>query len=151
MKGDVMGIVVRDIADRLDQDPLLLLERFHGHLGPYVVLGYRMGRFARQALSASPFELKAEVLTGNTRPLSCMADGIQVGSGCTLGKGNIAIRPDKKAEVLFTTRDGRSLRLRARPSLIRRISSEVNENNIIDFAERLASQPDENLFEVVDA
>jgi len=146
-----MGIVVRDVADRLDQDPLLLLERFHGHLGPYVVLGYRMGRFARQALSVSPFELKAEVLTGNTRPLSCLADGIQVGSGCTLGKGNIAIRPDKKAEVLFTTRDGRSLRLRARPSLIRRISSEVNENNIIDFAERLASRPDESLFEVVDA
>ena len=80
-----------------------------------------------------------------------MADGIQVGSGCTLGKGNITIRPDRKAEVLFITRDGRSLRLRARPSLIRRISSEVNENNIIDFAERLASQPDERLFEVVDA
>jgi len=151
VKGGAMGIVVRDVANRLDQEPLLLLERFHGHLGPYVVLGYRMGRFAREVLSVSPFELKAEVLTGNTRPLSCLADGIQVGSGCTLGKGNISIQSDNKAEVLFTTGDGRSLRLRARSSLIRRIRSEVNESNIIDFSERLASQPDENLFEVVDA
>ena len=104
-----MGIVVREIADGLDDEPLLLLERFHGHLGPYVVLGYRMGRFARKFLGKNPFGLRAEVFTGSTPPISCLVDGIQVGSGCTLGKGNVSIKEGGIAQVHFITDDGRRL------------------------------------------
>jgi hypothetical protein len=30
--------------------PVTELARFHGHLGPFIVLGYRMGRYALQRL-----------------------------------------------------------------------------------------------------
>ncbi len=146
-----MGVVLRDVAKRLDDDPLLLLERFHGHLGPYVVLGYRMGRYAKRSLAVNPFSLRAEVFTGPSPPVSCLVDGIQVGSCCTLGKGNVKMNDGGRAEVLFITKDGRNLRLRAKPWVIDQIASKVSEENIIEYSERIYSEPDENLFEVVKA
>jgi hypothetical protein len=67
------------------------LAAFHGHLGPYIVLGYRMGRYVRQHFCSDPFQMKAVVFCKGVPPQSCLADGIQIGSGCTLGKRNIEI------------------------------------------------------------
>jgi formylmethanofuran dehydrogenase subunit E len=108
-----------------------------------------MGRYARNFLGVNSFSLRADVFTGSDPPLSCLADGIQVGSGCTLGKNNIAVREGGRPEVLFTARDGRTLQLQAKEGLIARIRSEVTEDNIIEYSGRIHSEPDENLFEVV--
>ncbi|MBN2536938.1 formylmethanofuran dehydrogenase subunit E family protein [candidate division WOR-3 bacterium] len=62
---------------------------FHGHLGPWLALGLRAGLRARQALDAGPFRLRAVVRCPGRTPWSCLLDGVQFGSGCTLGKGNI--------------------------------------------------------------
>lgn len=65
---------------------------FHGHLGPYIVLGYRIGRYASNYFGNNPFGMKAVVHCSGTTPQSCLADGVQLGSGCTLGKGNIELK-----------------------------------------------------------
>jgi hypothetical protein len=62
---------------------------FHGHLGPWLALGLRAGQRARRVLDASPFQLRAVVRCPGRTPWSCLLDGVQFGSGCTLGKGNI--------------------------------------------------------------
>jgi len=67
------------------------LAAFHGHLGPYIVLGYRMGIYVRQNFCGDPFSMKAAVYCQGVPPQSCLADGVQIGSGCTLGKRNIEI------------------------------------------------------------
>ena len=67
------------------------LAAFHGHLGPYIVLGYRIGRYVRQHFCSDPFQMKAAVFCEGVPPQTCLADGIQIGSGCTLGKRNIEI------------------------------------------------------------
>ena len=67
------------------------LAAFHGHLGPYIVLGYRMGRYVREHFCSDPFQMKAAVYCEGVPPQTCLADGIQIGSGCTLGKRNIEI------------------------------------------------------------
>lgn len=67
------------------------LAAFHGHLGPYIVLGYRIGRHVRKNFCNDPFQMKASVFCEAAPPQSCLADGIQIGSGCTLGKRNIEI------------------------------------------------------------
>jgi formylmethanofuran dehydrogenase subunit E len=79
-------------------EELKLLKRFHGHLGPYVVIGYRMGALAREKLSG---KLKAVSFTGTTPPLSCIVDGVQFSSSCTMGKGNITIIEAGDAKVQF--------------------------------------------------
>jgi hypothetical protein len=62
---------------------------FHGHLGPWLALGLRAGTHARRTFKVSPFELTAKVHCPERPPYSCFIDGVQFGSGCTMGKGNI--------------------------------------------------------------
>ena len=67
---------------------------FHGHLGPYVVLGVRMGLLAKARLGFhGHFDGKVKAYVGEGPPVSCLADGLQVSTGATLGKGNIEIGP----------------------------------------------------------
>lgn len=67
---------------------------FHGHLGPFLVLGLRMGLMARRMLGfAGHFDVKVNAFTGTRTPVSCIVDGLQVSTGATLGKGNIHISP----------------------------------------------------------
>ncbi len=82
-----------DLPEELKQ-----LKRFHGHLGPFVVIGYRMGAIARKKLEG---KMEAIVFTGSKVPLSCIIDGIQFSSSCTLGKGNISVQEKDEAKAHF--------------------------------------------------
>jgi len=76
--------------------------RFHGHLGPYLVLGLRMGLVANRVLQPRrPHDLSATVWTKRSPPESCMLDGIQVSSGCTLGKGNLRVKNASRMRARF--------------------------------------------------
>ncbi|OPY32020.1 MAG: FmdE, Molybdenum formylmethanofuran dehydrogenase operon [Methanomassiliicoccales archaeon PtaU1.Bin124] len=77
------------------------LKQFHGHLGPYVVVGYRMGKLARAEMKG---KLKA-VAYSKRPPVSCLVDGIQFTSGCTLGKGNIEVLDDGIPKAIFRSAD----------------------------------------------
>jgi formylmethanofuran dehydrogenase subunit E len=90
------------------------LAAFHGHLGPYIVLGYRMGRYIRLHFCSDPFRMNAAVHCSGTPPQSCLADGIQIGSGCTLGKRNIEIIPDAEMKCEFRSGD-RGLVIKPKP------------------------------------
>jgi hypothetical protein len=74
------------------EEILVRIEDFHGHLGPYVILGFRAGQLALRSLGVvGYFDLEARVWSGMKPPLSCFADGVQLGSGCTTGKGNLVV------------------------------------------------------------
>ena len=72
-----------------------LLERaseFHGHGGPFMVVGLRMGLEALRRLGASGwFDVRCRVELNWRPPDSCVIDGIQVSTGCTMGKRNIEV------------------------------------------------------------
>jgi formylmethanofuran dehydrogenase subunit E len=91
---------------------------FHGHLGPWLVLGLKAGAYARRRLAASPFELHARVFCPAGTPYTCFVDGVQFSSGCTMGKGNISHHRAAGCWVEFTRRNkpGR-LRLALRPEV----------------------------------
>ena len=80
----------------LDHPDLLeLLRFFHGHVGPYAVLGYRIGQRAMSVLGAEKyFGMQVTVTGPKTTPYTCLIDGLQVSTGCTTGKGNIAVAAD---------------------------------------------------------
>lgn len=123
------------------------LARFHGHLGPFIVLGYRMGRYALKTLNADPFDLKAQVFCNGITPQSCMADGIQLGSGCTLGKGNIEII---KSEHLFCTfcKDEKKIKITPLPLKTLDQNDPDYELAIEKYAQSLYDLKDEELFQV---
>jgi len=83
---------------------LALGVRFHGHLGPFLVAGLRMGSLALRLLKHSGYRgIEAVVETGSDPPLSCLVDGIQVASGCTVGKGNLKVVDRGRPRVIFRT------------------------------------------------
>jgi hypothetical protein len=96
-----------------------LLRTLHGHLGPYVVIGYRMGRLALSELhSEGHFGISAEVHSPRQTPRPCLIDGVQVGSGCTLGKGNIVVEEaSEPAWATFTTAGGEQATILLRPDI----------------------------------
>ena len=121
------------------------LARFHGHLGPFIVLGYRMGRYALRELGGNPFSLQAKVYCSGKPPQSCLADGIQIGSGCTLGKGNISlIRSD--IPVTEFTGEGKTVRLTPKAGDFPNPASPDLELLIEQYAERLYTMDDDELF-----
>ncbi len=70
--------------------PLKQAIDFHGHLGPYLVLGLLMGKYALSRLRArAHFGLRVKVWGAKDKPRSCLIDGLQLSTGCTYGKGNI--------------------------------------------------------------
>jgi hypothetical protein len=125
-------------------DEMVALKKFHGHLGPYAVLGYRMGLTARRQF---PERIYSKVHSGTKRPLSCLADGVQMSSCCTLGKNNITVLEDAEARVEFS--DGKDhLELTARPDIVGDINSRCDHHNEEEMAMRLYSMSDDELWTV---
>jgi hypothetical protein len=125
-------------------DEMVALKKFHGHLGPYAVLGYRMGLTARRRF---PLRIYARVHSGTKRPLSCLADGVQMSSCCTLGKSNITVLEDAEARVEFS--DGSEhLEMTALPEVVNDISSRCDHHNEEEMAMQLYSMSDEELWTV---
>jgi formylmethanofuran dehydrogenase subunit E len=108
------GYIGRVISDSL----LKQAARFHGHLGPWLVLGLKAGTYARRKLDASPLDLQARVFCPPRTPYTCFVDGIQFSSGCTMGKGNISHHRANECRVEFTRKGSRSrVRLAVRPEV----------------------------------
>lgn len=93
--------------------------KLHGHLGPFLVVGIRLGLLALELLdSPGYFGIRAESDTGSITPLSCLTDGVQIGSGCTAGKGNLIVLDDQIPRVRFTTKDNRSIEIEVQEAAV---------------------------------
>ena len=101
-----------------------LLDRaveFHGHGGPFMVVGLRMGLLALNLLDTKGwFNIRCCVYLRLKPPYSCVIDGIQISTGCTMGKRNIEVRDREGIAGEFTTEKGR-IRLRLKPKFLERI------------------------------
>jgi len=64
------------------------IEHMHGHVGPWNVLGWRIGKAALRELDTKWgwHELDIICYVPLRTPYSCMADGVVIGSGNTLGR-----------------------------------------------------------------
>ena len=130
-------------------ETLKQIEQFHGHLGPYAVIGYRMGLIANKKLGSDPFSKKAVVWTGPNPPLSCIVDGIQISSGCTYGKGNISVKDKDIAKAEFLIDNGNKIEITLKSSIRKEIDTKVTEENIIEYSEKMFEKTDEELFAIL--
>ncbi len=127
-----------------EEEILERLTDFHGHLGPYLVAGWRMGKIANRELGENPFEMKVRVKTGIGPPLSCLIDGIQFSTGCTLGKGNIEVSDEGKPEAVFS-KEEKSATLTLREEVWNKID-EVSENEMKHLSKEILTQDEKALF-----
>jgi formylmethanofuran dehydrogenase subunit E len=125
--------------------------RFHGHIGPFLAIGLRMGLIANEMLGRAPMQTRARVRVEPRPPRSCVVDGIQYASGCTMGKRNIEIEPDPAAVSVVFTRDETSLHVTLRDDFLRAMEEELRgaaEKAVVDYSHRIMDTRPEDLFEV---
>jgi len=86
---------------------------FHGHKGPFLVIGYRAGKYAVEVLKPeTEFDLETEAYIPYKTPYSCVLAGLQCATKCTWGKGNIKCYNDGKFMIRIKHRkNGRTLTL----------------------------------------
>ncbi len=131
-------------------DALALIRNFHGHLGPFVVLGYRMGRLALDETGSSGhFGISAEVHSLLEPPRSCLIDGVQLGSGCTLGKGNISVELfDGPPFAVFRTAGSATVTIRLLPGILAMVKRSVDSEGVERAGMKFWEIDESELFEI---
>jgi len=112
--------------------------KFHGHLGPYLILGILAGEFAVKKLGCRKyFGLGVKVWGANKKPKSCLIDGLQLSTGATYGKGNITKFNGPAIKIKFCNRiNYKKIALSFKDGLIQRL----NETKTHKDSELLARQ-----------
>jgi formylmethanofuran dehydrogenase subunit E len=120
---------------------------FHGHLGPFLVLGLKAGLLANSLLTKDYFKTTAVVTTNPSPPSSCFIDGVQLVTGCTMGKGNIKLRKGKDVSALFA-KEGRKVRLTVKNNILHSVNSISSEEESKNVSLDLMRKPVSELFEI---
>ena len=112
------------------------IKQAHGHVGPWNVLGWRMGKAALRELNAAwgQHELDVICYIPLKTPYSCIADGLVVGTGNSIGRldirlGEVMTMAD--VHVSVRRKDGIGPVLLLKPK--------------VEYLEKIRSQPDEQL------
>jgi inosine-uridine nucleoside N-ribohydrolase len=135
-------------ATRDGGPPLRRVAAFHGHLGPYVVLGYRLGLLARKLTgSEGYFDIAARPVTRGVPPEACFVDGVQLGSGATTGKGNLEPTVgDGAPQATFSGKNGRRVTLELAPGLVSWIGASIARHGVGPTGLWIFAAPTETLF-----
>jgi len=118
---------------------------FHGHLGPFLILGLRAGLSGVDYLGKDYFKLKAKVETASHTPRSCFIDGVQFASGCTTGKGNIEVKVSDKVSVEFTLGE-RKIKLGVRNDILEALDYVSSNNQAELISKEFMQKTDTELF-----
>ena len=122
---------------------------FHGHLGPYLILGLLMGDLAINKLKCKRhFGIKAIVKGAEHKPKSCLIDGIQVSTGCTYGKGNIIKLSGSSINAEFINLgNNKKIKICLKKDLVKKLDSLNGHRASEDFAGELLKTNPAKLFE----
>ena len=75
--------------------------RFHGHNGPFLALGYRLGKYLNAKLRPKGImDLEITVKTRAEKPFTCLIDGLQCSTLATIGKGTMALKHTKGKDII---------------------------------------------------
>ncbi len=142
-----MTAVPREIDGAPVPDEVVRAAEFHTHLGPFLVVGLRMGRVITRALGSEPFTVRIRAHTGRKPPYSCAADGLQFSTPCTVGNGGLEVT-DERSMAAEAESDGHRIVVRLRPDVFEGIRRDCTEENQERYAMTLWNAPDDELFEI---
>lgn len=119
---------------------------FHGHTGPYLVLGLKAGEVAERALGHDPFNVSCEVHCEPSPPQSCIVDGIQFSTSCTMGKGNIRMLNSDTLRIVFR-KGPAAVEILPKEELIEMLKKAKGKESD-ELSDRLYEMPAEDIFNV---
>jgi len=116
--------------------------RLHGHLGPFLVLGLKMGLRAESSIGKP---VSCEVTTVGRKPYLCVVDGLK-----TVVGSNIVVREGRGLSASFSNSGGDVIVLRVRTSIIGKYAEKYVDAPWEDCEEdayEVMRSSDEELFE----
>ncbi len=127
--------------------------RFHGHLGPFLVIGVRMGLFVLKILDPKgkrSKEMHAEFQIPILPPFSCVLDGVQVTTGCTVGNQRLHINnSERDIEASFELAEASKVSVSVNSEIVSKLIASLNDGRTSEeLASEVADLPDEILFVV---
>ncbi|MDD4907861.1 MAG: formylmethanofuran dehydrogenase subunit E family protein [Candidatus Omnitrophica bacterium] len=124
--------------------------KFHGHLGPYLVLGLLAGEWALKKLKAGKhFGIEVKVWGADKKPKSCFIDGLQLSTGATYGKGNIGkFRAKKICVLIFCSKNNKKVVLSFKEDLVKRLNALKGHRDSEACAARLYKTDPLELFSI---
>jgi len=129
-------------------------ETFHSHLGPFLVLGLKAGLLALHELGSKrgDSKLNAQVELPYRVPISCLLDGVQFSTGCTIGNKRLSFKDSTDLTLTFVkSGDAAELALKeATFKLLRPLfhGEDLNQKKLSDLAHDVATMSEKELFHV---
>jgi len=125
---------------------------FHGHLGPFLVIGVRMGTLTKKILNVNAGKNNKLRITARLpllTPFSCIIDGIQATTQCTIGNQKLKIENSQtKIIVYFELKNSyKALRIHVNPKIIKELKNRYSEGaSNEELAQEIAAIPESQLF-----
>jgi len=128
-------------------------QKLHGHLGPFLVIGVRMGMIAKKILSVSDNQctfLKANVKVPLYPPFSCLLDGIQASTSCTVGNQRLTIENSEEICVDFARQNAvGTVKITLNSRLAEELKKKLSEDALTEeFALKIARLPENQVFNI---
>jgi formylmethanofuran dehydrogenase subunit E len=125
---------------------------FHGHLGPFLVIGVRMGIIGIRELGLkNDDELRVTAHLKYSIPISCVVDGLQVTTRCTIGNQKLKLIDSSDIAAKFILHNGKEVAITVSPAAYDKLKSQLlSEKNspkeVGHLAKQIASMSEEDLF-----
>ena len=124
-------------------------EKLHGHLGPFLVMGVRMGIVAKKTGKGS--RLRATVKVPLLTPFSCVIDGIQSTTKCTIGNQKLKTENSPKdITVRFNLQDqNKIVAIRVNLLTVEELTNKISKHaSMEELAWKVAKMPESQLFTI---
>ena len=127
---------------------------FHGHLGPFLVIGVRMGSLAKRILNLNAEESNKLRVTARLpllTPFSCILDGIQATTQCTVGNQKLRIENSQAKVIVYFEQQNldKGLRIYVNPKIIKELKDRYSEGaSNEELAREIAFTPESQLFTI---
>lgn len=125
---------------------------FHGHLGPFLVIGVKMGLIGVRELKMKKDEnqLRVKAMLEYSIPFSCALDGIQVATRCTIGNQKLELIESPGIAAEFELQREK-LSVTVNPTILNRLESRLHSENATTeemrkLAKIIAAMPEKQLF-----
>jgi formylmethanofuran dehydrogenase subunit E len=128
--------------------------KLHGHLGPFLAIGVRIGETAKQILTSEnqrDTELYASVRLPLLTPFSCILDGIQSTTHCTIGNQRLTVKKSLgKITAQFNSTDSeKTVTITIVPKIVKELTDKISKGASSEvLAETIASTPRNQLLKL---
>jgi len=144
------------VKNVMDTELMPIIKRaakFHGHLGPFLVIGVRMGLIGIRELKTKANQGKLHV-TAKLKysvPFSCVLDGIQITTRCTFGNQKLTLKNSSDIAAEFQLPNTKQITIAVNQTTFNELKEQLLSKNpsthdVEELAKLIASMPEKDLF-----